>query len=151
MRRIVFCANAPLQFAAADALHEAMQNGFYETQMKEYASRRETLLSIFEELGLQATVPDGSYFILLDTSRIRIPEADWQELCKIPLPSQNRDWKLCYWLTTKIGVAAIPPSSFYSDSNSHLAENMARFCFCKTEETLAEAVQSLRKLSAYIA
>ncbi|KNE57821.1 hypothetical protein AMAG_04668 [Allomyces macrogynus ATCC 38327] len=148
--RIVFCANAPLQFAVADALHEANKRNYYATQVSEYAARREKLLACFKDLGLRVTVPDGSYFILVDTSRIAIPADEWKEICAVPMPSTNRDWRVCYWLTTKIGVAAIPPSSFYSPENAHLAENLARFCFCKTEETLDQAVAALQKLKPYI-
>jgi kynurenine aminotransferase len=148
--RIVFCANAPLQVAAAEALVVAKEKNFYSTQVDEYLQRRDTLLATFEELGLEVTIPDGSYFLLVDTSRINIPEHDWKEVNDIALPSANRDWKVCYWLTTKIGVAAIPPSSFYSNENSHLAENLARFCFCKTQETLEQAVLQLQKLKSFI-
>ncbi|KAI9150967.1 arylformamidase [Blastocladiella emersonii ATCC 22665] len=148
--RIVFCANAPLQLAVADALREARETGFYATQVDEYAARRDVLLAAFNDLGLTATVPHGSYFVVVDTARIAIPDDEWAEVCSVPMPSANRDWRVCFWLTTKIGVAAIPPSSFYSPENAHLAENLARFCFCKTDETLRQAVAALSKLKAYI-
>ena len=41
-------------------------------------------------------------------------------------------------------VAAIPPSAFYSPKDVPLAASLARFCFCKTEETLQDAVVRLR-------
>ncbi|KAI9220880.1 PLP-dependent transferase [Blastocladiella britannica] len=148
--RIVFCANGPLQSAAATALTHASESDFYETQTAEYAARRDTLLECFASLGLRATVPDGAYFILVDMSKVEIPDADWAEVCAVPMPSHNRDWRVCYWLTTKVGVAAIPPSSFYSRENAHLAENLARFCFCKTDETLLQAVERLQALRKYI-
>jgi len=48
-------------------------------------------------------------------------------------------------------VAAIPPSAFYSDDHIPLAANFARFCFCKTEQTLTDAVERLRtRLPAYL-
>lgn len=48
-------------------------------------------------------------------------------------------------------VAAIPPSAFYSDDHIPLAANVARFCFCKTEQTLTDAVERLRaRLPAYL-
>lgn len=38
------------------------------------------------------------------------------------------------WLTSEIGVAAIPPSCFYVPHDAHLAANLARFCFAKSDE-----------------
>ena len=39
----------------------------------------------------------------------------------------------CRWLTTEIGVAAIPLSAFYADG---FEQRIARFCFAKKDETL---------------
>jgi aminotransferase len=41
------------------------------------------------------------------------------------------------------GVAAVPGSSFFSDSNA--GATLIRFCFCKKYETLEEAGSRLRK------
>ena len=38
-------------------------------------------------------------------------------------------------------------SAFYSDAHKGLARRLARFCFCKTDETLAQAAEKLK--SAY--
>ena len=45
------------------------------------------------------------------------------------------------------GVAAVPGSSFYSDSNAGVA--LIRFCFCKKYETLEKAGDRLRRISSY--
>jgi len=55
--RIVFCANAPFQEAAATSLEIAKQTGFFEKQRSEYIKKRDLLLSVFDEIGLNATVP----------------------------------------------------------------------------------------------
>ncbi len=47
------------------------------------------------------------------------------------------------WLTREIGVAAIPVSAFYSQPRE---SGVVRFCFAKREETLALALERLRKL-----
>ena len=54
------------------------------------------------------------------------------------------DVAFCRFLTTEIGVAAIPPSAFYH----HPADgaSLARFAFCKEEKTLAEAARRLQRL-----
>ena len=56
----------------------------------------------------------------------------------------------CKWTTTDLGVAAIPPSSFYSAENRYLASNTARFAFCKPDDVLQEAAKRLSKIKNYI-
>ncbi|KAJ3924635.1 MAG: hypothetical protein NXY57DRAFT_907908, partial [Lentinula lateritia] len=40
----------------------------------EYAERRKVLTDCFDTLGLPYTNPEGSYFILLDISRVEFPD-----------------------------------------------------------------------------
>jgi methionine aminotransferase len=47
------------------------------------------------------------------------------------------------WLTTEIGVAAIPVSAFY---NQPKESGIVRFCFAKKDETLKTALERLAKL-----
>ena len=49
----------------------------------------------------------------------------------------------CQWLTTDIGVAAIPLSAFYADG---FDQRVVRFCFAKEESTLHAALERLQKL-----
>ncbi len=49
----------------------------------------------------------------------------------------------CKWLTTEIGVAAIPLSAFYGDG---FDQRVVRFCFAKKDETLNAALARLAKL-----
>ena len=44
-------------------------------------------------------------------------------------------------LVTDIGVAAVPGSSFFRDTAA--GRQFVRFCFCKREETFAEAERRL--------
>jgi methionine aminotransferase len=49
----------------------------------------------------------------------------------------------CKWLTTEIGVAAIPTSAFYGNS---FDQHIVRFCFAKKTETLTSALKKLQCL-----
>jgi methionine aminotransferase len=49
----------------------------------------------------------------------------------------------CKWLTSEIGVAAIPLSAFYGNS---FDQRVVRFCFAKKDETLHMALERLAKL-----
>ncbi|KAG0002534.1 hypothetical protein BGZ80_011051 [Entomortierella chlamydospora] len=145
--RIVFCVNSPLQEAIAIGFEKAEEQKFFGSQVSAYEHKREKLLSVFRELGLPATVPDGSYFILVNTDKIQVPQ---DYVFPDLLYKRPRDFRTCYWLAKEIGVVAIPPSEFYSKENQNLAEKFARFAFCKTDETLDAAAERLLKLKAYI-
>ena len=49
----------------------------------------------------------------------------------------------CRWLTSEVGVAAIPLSPFYRDG---FEQGIVRFCFAKKDDTLREALQRLTKI-----
>ncbi|KAK3828839.1 MAG: pyridoxal phosphate-dependent transferase [Benniella sp.] len=145
--RIVFCVNSPLQEAIAIGFEKADELGFFGSQVGAYEHKREKLLSVFRELGLPCTIPDGSYFILVNMDKVQVPkDYVFPEL----LHSRPKDFRTCYWLTKEIGVCAIPPTEFYSKPNRVLAEDFARFAFCKTDETLDAAAERLLKLKPYI-
>ena len=105
--RIVFCTNSPMQEAVAIGLEQAKERRFFEDQLEAYKERRDVLCSYFDQLGLSYTKPEGSYFVLVDMSPIKMPE-DYPtpDSCK----GRGKDFKLCWWLAQEIKVASIPPS-----------------------------------------
>ncbi|CAG8628641.1 6071_t:CDS:2 [Ambispora leptoticha] len=138
--RIVFCTNSPLQEAAAIGFEKADEHNFFDNQIAIYERRREKLIQPFADLGLPYTIPQGSYFLLVNISKIRVPENyQFPDI----IQKRPKDFKVCYWMAKEIGVVAIPTSEFYSSENHHLGENYARFAFCKTDETLDEAARAL--------
>jgi kynurenine aminotransferase len=147
--RICFVANSPLQEATAVAFERADEHQYYETTRKEYLERMDTLTGIFDELGLPYTIPDGSYFLLVNFSKVKIPK---QELEQVPahVRERGKDFGVCYWLLTKMGVVSIPPTEFYTKNHAHEAEDYLRFAFCKDIDTLKEAGKKLMKLKEYI-
>ncbi|CDO68688.1 hypothetical protein BN946_scf184652.g15 [Trametes cinnabarina] len=150
--RIVFCSNSPLQEAAAVGLEEATQRGFLDLQRKQYTERRDILTAGFDKLGMKYTVPQGSYFVLLDISNVKWPE-------DYPFPEsvlgRGRDFRqaprACWFIAMEIGVSSIPVSEFYCEEHTSIGENYARFAFCKDVDTLKQAVERLQKLKKYLA
>ena len=57
--------------------------------------------------------------------------------------SELSEDEFCKWLTSEIGVAAIPLSAFYGDG---FDQQVVRFCFAKKDETLRAALERLAKL-----
>ncbi|KAJ7507671.1 pyridoxal phosphate-dependent transferase [Mycena galericulata] len=145
--RIVFCTNSPLQEAAAAGLEQAEQRGYFATQRAEYTERRAILTEAFDRLGLTYTLPEGSYFILLDISNVKFPD-------DYPFPpsvlGRGRDFKACWFIALEIGVSSIPVSEFYCEEHANIGEAYARFAFCKDTDTLRKAAERLQGLKKFI-
>ena len=133
---IPFCVATPLQEAVAQAFEQAPEEGYFDWLSAMYQAKRDRLIRVLEETGFVPTAPQGSYFVVADTRQLDIPATALDA-------SEPRDVAVCRWLTTEVGVAAIPPSAFYSPEHKHLAQHLARFCFCKTDSVLDEAAQRL--------
>ena len=130
---IPFTVATPLQEAVATALEQAGPQGYFAWLAAMYQDKRDRLLQALTAAGLRPTVPDGSYFILVDTSSLSVQAEE----------GVRRDIAVCRWLTRAVGVAAIPPSPFYSEPHRHLTDNLARFTFCKSDDLLEEAGRRL--------
>lgn len=149
--RTVFTTPTPLQEAVASGLEHCAQTDHFERTRLEYRRLRDKAVGIFTDLGLPVAVPAGSFFLLVDMSRLKVnlPEHPSEESSD-PTVMEPRDYAICRWLTTEIGVTAIPPSAFYQPENKHLAGNMVRICFCKTDETLDLARDRLQKVKKHL-
>ncbi len=134
---IPYAVATPLQEAVAIALGEAQANGYFAWLPAMYEAKRDKLLAALRSAGMSPTVPDGAYFVLADTSTLPVRTEG----------NALRDVAVCRWLTTTVGVAAIPPSAFYSPAHQPLVANLARFCFCKTDEMLDEAAARLSQIA----
>ena len=93
-----------------------------------YQARRDLLVEALRGANLRPYVPRGTYFVLCDIVHLGFPD----------------DVAFCRYLTTEVGVTAIPPSLFYSEGHRYLGQGLARFSFCKSEETLREAAGRLQ-------
>jgi aspartate/methionine/tyrosine aminotransferase len=125
---VTFATATPFQAAAASALDQAHTNGYYDQLRAEYDARRNLLLEVLEVAGLPALPVQGSYFINVDIHGLGFTD----------------DRAFCRFLTTELGVAAIPTSAFYTDPTT--APALARFCFAKKRETLEAAGERLQRL-----
>lgn len=96
-----------MQEAIAIGLEQSGPKRFFEDQLEAYTERRNILTSYFDQLGLSYTKPDGSYFLLVDMSPIKIPAGfEIPDSCK----GRGKDFALCWWLAQELRVVGIPPS-----------------------------------------
>jgi aspartate/methionine/tyrosine aminotransferase len=125
---VTFSSATPFQEALAVAIEQAPALGYYAQLAADYAERRRLLTGILEAAGLPVLSSAGSYFLMADIAGLGFATDD----------------AFCRWLIEARGVAAIPPSAFYLDPSS--APLLARFCFAKQHETMAEAGRRLGDL-----
>ena len=130
---ISFAVTTPLQDAVGAAMEQAADRDYFNWLSAMYRAKRDKLLAALDAAGLSPVRPDGSYFILVETAHLDVPVPD----------GVRRDVAVARWFTTHVGVAAIPPSPFYSPAHQHLTDPYARFCFCKTDDLLDEAARRL--------
>lgn len=133
---IPFTISTPCQEAVAAAFEETQKGAYLPWLSSMYQAKRDILLHGLRAAGLTPHEPQGSYFILAETGHLPIPTRS----------GEARDVTACRWLTSEFGVVAIPPSAFYSPEHQYLVANLARFTFCKTDETLMEASRRLQVL-----
>lgn len=64
--------------------------------------------------------------------------------------SRPRDFQLAWFLIMELGIAAIPPTEFYTLQNAHLVQDYLRFAVCKDDEVLDDAKERLRGLGRFM-
>ncbi|KAJ5730086.1 kynurenine aminotransferase [Penicillium malachiteum] len=145
--RICYSSVSPLQEAAAVGFEQAEKVGFWDESRNEMKGKIERFCQVFDELGIPYSDPEGGYFVLANMASVKLP-ADY------PFPphvaNRPRDFKLCWFLIHEVGVAAIPPTEFYTDANASIAEDYLRFAVCKNDDVLETAKERLRGLKKYI-
>ncbi|KAK1778129.1 pyridoxal phosphate-dependent transferase [Copromyces sp. CBS 386.78] len=145
--RICYSSVSPLQEACAIGFEEADQHGFWTQCIEDMQNKMSRFNAIWDELGLPYSIPEGGYFVMANLNKVEIPEG-------YPFPphvaERPRDFKLAWFLIQELGVAAIPPSEFYTDVNAHIVEDWLRFAVCKPDEVLEDAKERLRGLKKFI-
>ena len=120
----VFTVNTPMQHGLAaylaDASHHVRLPAFYR-------AKRDRFRAGLATTNLKLLPCQGTYFQCVDYSAT----------------SDLGEDAFCRWLTSEIGVAAIPLAAFYADG---FEQRIARFCFAKKDETLDLAIDRLRSL-----
>ncbi|MDY2737751.1 pyridoxal phosphate-dependent aminotransferase [Intestinibacter sp.] len=123
-------APSPLQEAAVVGLN--FDESYYEELKKTYTEKRDYFLKGLDEIGLEHTIPQGTYFVLVDISK-------FLELDQF---KGMNDLEFSEWMTKNIGVAPVPGSSFFREE----VNNLIRLHFARSKETLDECLRRLSKL-----
>ena len=119
----VGCAS-PLMEAAVVGLD--MPDSYYEEFGAHYAHMKKLFTEGLDRIGIPYTDPQGAYFVLADISPY--------------LKKGQSDVEFCEELARKVGVGAVPGSSFFSEPD---VNNIVRLHFAKLDSTLNEALDRL--------
>ena len=120
----VFTVNTPVQYGIAAYMADPTP---YQQLPAFYQRKRDLFRSGLERTRFKLLPGEGTYFQCVNISQV----------------SDLSETEFCKWLTSEIGVAAIPLSAFYGDG---FDQRVVRFCFAKKDETLNAALERLAKL-----
>ena len=120
----VFTVNTPMQYALAGYLANPVP---YVNLPAFYQAKRDLFRAGLAHTRFKLLPCEGTYFQSVDISDVSpLGEADF-----------------CKWLTSEVGVTAIPTSAFYGNG---FDQHVVRFCFATKTETLELALAKLKKL-----
>ena len=120
----VFTVNTPVQYGLATYMADPAP---YVGLPTFYQRKRDLFREGLKRTKFKVLPSEGTYFQCVDISAVSdLNEADF-----------------CKWLTSEIGVAAIPLSAFYGNG---FDQRVVRFCFAKKDETLNLALDRLAKI-----
>lgn len=117
-------AAAPLMEAATVGL--LFPDSYYEELQAHYTHMKNLFVNGLKDIGLQFTEPQGAYYVLVDIGEF----------------GYDSDLEFCEDLAAKVGVGAVPGSSFFKEDVNHLI----RFHFAKRDETLNAALDNLSRI-----
>jgi len=124
----VFTVNTPVQYGLAEYMKDPAP---YLELPDFYQKKRDLFRQGLAKTHFKLLPAQGTYFQCASIEDLKVEERHLSEA------------DFCTWLTTEIGVAAIPLSAFYADA---FDQKTIRFCFAKKDETLQTALQRLAKL-----
>ncbi len=117
----------PLQVAGAVAM--ALPDAYYAKLRSDYHHRRDILLPYLRQAGFEFHDPEGAYYVMTDIAAFGTGLSDVD---------------FVRTMIEKVGVSAVPGSSFYSPRD--VGRCKVRFMFAKRDETLHEAGKKLLQL-----
>ena len=120
----VFTVNTPVQYGIAAYMADPRP---YQQLPGFYQRKRDLFRSGLARTRFKLLPGEGTYFQCVNISDV----------------SDLSETEFCKWLTSEIGVAAIPLSAFYGNG---FDQRVVRFCFAKKDETLNAALERLAKL-----
>ena len=122
---VTFTTPPNLQKAVAYGL--AKDDAYFDGLAGDLEAKRDRFAAGLAEIGFGVIHCQGTYFITADVR---------------PLGFKDDDEAFCRMITSEAGVTAVPVSAFYQDAD---VNHFVRFCFCKQDQVLDQALEKLAK------
>ncbi|MBV6658155.1 MAG: aminotransferase [Devosiaceae bacterium] len=116
-----------LQTAVAFGL--GLPDSYFAGLANDLAAKRDRLAAGLQRAGLPTLPAHGSYFLIADIASLGLGD----------------DVEVAQRMTVEAGVTTVPMSAFYKGD---APRNLLRFCFCKRDEVLDEALERLQAWQA---
>jgi len=116
-------APSPLMEAAVAGLE--LPDSYYEEFGQHYAHMKKIFTEGLDRIGIEYTDPQGAYFVLANIGQF--------------MKKGQTDVEFCEQLAEKVGVAAVPGTSFFMED----VRDIVRLHFAKKDETLYDALERL--------
>lgn len=100
---------------------------YFDAMAADLQHKRDLLRDGLAKLGFGVLSSAGTYFLGADISAVS---------------NGLSDVEFCRAMTVEGKVTALPFSAFYQDGG---ADNFVRFCFCKGDDVLVEALERMRQ------
>ena len=107
-----------------------LPQSYYDQLTADYSRKRDLFLGYLDEAGLSYSTPQGAYYVMVDCTAFGITD----------------DTAFCRQMAEKVGVAAVPGSSFFHEPVHHLI----RLHFSRSVKILAETGRRLKKLKTFV-
>jgi kynurenine--oxoglutarate transaminase/cysteine-S-conjugate beta-lyase/glutamine--phenylpyruvate transaminase len=151
---VQFCASTPIQTALSLAIPSAQlpyqgYSTYYEWLRSQFQNKRILLEKGLRSAGIEPLPSRGGFFLLA-----KLPTVSSSILETATQSDYPYDWKYCLMLAKSYGVVGIPASPFFQQEHSQerllKLGPMARFAFCKTDETIQIAAQRLETVGKVV-
>ncbi len=120
------CAPTPLQAGVAVGIQD-LPDSFYRDLARDYQRKRDRFCQALATAGLTPSIPQGAYYVLVDTSR---------------LPGTTGKERAMFLLET-IGLAGVPGEAFFSGSDGR---QFIRFSYAKIDTDIDDACRRIARL-----
>lgn len=145
---VQFCASTPMQHALYTALQSAElpykgHPSYYAWLRAQFASKRAILEEGLVSAGMVPLPSSGGFFLM---ARLPLLPESVVPAGKGAEAGEAYDWRFCRMLAREYGVIGIPASPFFEPNSAAAAKAgpLARFAFCKKDDTLREARRRLQ-------
>ncbi|OMP84401.1 putative kynurenine--oxoglutarate transaminase BNA3 [Diplodia seriata] len=109
--------------------------------------------AVWGELGVPYVEPEDGYLVLVSLAGVHVPPGYKAPPAAQVAHDDARDFedaRMCWFLIHEFGVAALPPSGFYSAGHPDREKRFFRFAVRREDDELELAMERLKGMAKYL-